>query len=143
MHSIYSIRPKDITRLEIRRGLEGLTPSRIVTLFRRGPLPREVQNPEPVWRAYENSSLVLSAWLDGQLVGLARILTDGVLFSMLCDLVVEPDVQRLGVGSALVEATIKACAGTELMVRDQESAAGFYRGMGFTRVADGWARMCR
>ncbi|MEZ4700329.1 MAG: GNAT family N-acetyltransferase [Rhodothermales bacterium] len=139
----YSTLSKDIADLQIRRGLDGLTPARIVTLFRRGPLQREVTDPAAIWKSYENSTLVLTAWLNGQLVGLARVLTDGELFSFLCDLVVEPDVQRIGVGKAMVQAVVEACKGTELMLRDAEISAGFYQHLGFTRVTNGWARMCR
>ena len=90
--------------LDIREGLEGLTPARIITLYRRAPLLRPVSDPERIWSMFENASLVLTAWHGGQLVGIARVLTDGVLYSYLCDLAVEPDVQRLGVGKALIYA---------------------------------------
>ena len=129
--------------IEIREGLEGLTPARIMTLYRRAPLLRQVSDPQQVWQMFEQASLVLTSWHDGQLVGIARVLSDGVLFSYLCDLAVEPDVQRLGVGKALINGVIERCAGTELVLRDSDLSTGFYSHIGFKRVANAWVRNCR
>lgn len=126
--------------LEIREGLEGLTPGRIVTLYRRAPLLRPVDDPRRVWQMFENASLVLTAWHEGRLVGIARVLTDGVLYSYLCDLAVEPDVQGLGIGRRLIEAVLERCKGTELVLRDSDISAGFYARLGFERVRNAWMR---
>ena len=126
--------------LDIREGLEGLTPARIATLYRRAPLLRPVNDLNKVWAMFENASLVLTAWRAGVLVGIARVLTDGVLFSYLCDLAVEPDVQRLGVGKALINEVFDRCEGTELMLRDSDISAGYYAHIGFKRVENGWVR---
>lgn len=127
-----------IDSLSIRDGLDGLTPSRIMTLYRRAPLLRPVRNPKKVWSMFENASLVLTAWNDGDLVGIARVLTDGVLYSYLCDLAVEPDVQRLGVGKTLISEILERCEGTELLLRDSDISAGYYEYLGFNRVDNAW-----
>lgn len=133
-------RKNSIDGLEIRKGLEGLTAARITTLYRRAPLLRPVRNLKKVWEMYETSWLVLSAWHEEQLVGIARVVGDGVLFSYLCDLAVEPDVQGLGVGRALMEALAEHCQGTELVLRDSEMSATFYGHIGFQRVENAWAK---
>lgn len=130
----------EIHDLEIRKGLEGLTPARIAMLYRRAPLLRPVGDLEQVWTMFEQSSLVLTAWHGGTLVGIARVLTDGVLYSFFCDLAVEPDVQRLGVGKALTQEVLRRCEGTELVVRDSLISMGFYEHMGFKRVDNAWMR---
>ena len=129
-----------IQNLEIREGLEGLTPARVVTLFRRAPLLRAVTDTKRAWTMFEKSSLVLTAWYEGHLVGIARVLTDGVLYSYLCDLAVEPDVQRLGVGKRLIDEVLKRVKGTELVLRDSEISSGFYEKLGFKRVGNAWTR---
>lgn len=126
--------------LEIHKGLEGLTPGRIMTLYRRAPLLRPVDDPQRVWQMFKNASLVLTAWHEGRLVGIARVLTDGVLYSYLCDLAVEPDVQGLGIGRRLIEAVLEHCKGTELVLRDSDISAGFYARLGFERVRNAWMR---
>ncbi len=129
-----------IEHLEIREGMEGLTPARIVMLYRRAPLLRPVHREEDVQAMFENASLVLTAWYAGELVGIARVLTDGVLYSYLCDLAVEPDVQRIGIGRALVDRVLEACAGTELLLRDADRSSHFYERLGFERVENAWVR---
>lgn len=126
--------------LDIREGLEGLTAARIATLYRRAPLLRPVSNAQQVWEMFENSSLVLTAWQESHLVGIARVLTDGVLYSYLCDLAVEPDVQGLGVGRALIDGVLQRCKGTDLVLRDSDISASFYAYLGFERVGNAWVR---
>lgn len=129
-----------IQDLEIRTGLEGLTPARIITLYRRAPLIRPVAAQDRVWTMFENASLVLTAWHRGHLVGIARVLTDGVYHSYLCDLAVEPDVQGLGVGKALVNAIFEHCKGTELVLRDSDISSSFYEHLGFRHVGNAWMK---
>lgn len=136
-------RSAEIDEVEIREGLEGLTPARIATLYRRAPLLRPVADPEQVWTMFERASLVLTAWHGEHLVGIARVLTDGVLYSYLCDLAVEPDVQGLGIGRRLVESLLERCAGTELLLRDSDLSASFYAHLGFDRVENAWVRHAR
>jgi GNAT superfamily N-acetyltransferase len=135
--------PSKVEGLQIREGLEGLTPARIATLYRRAPLLRPVGDPARVWQMFENASLVLTAWRNGTLVGIARVLTDGVLFSYLCDLAVEPDVQGLGVGKTLVGEVMQRCKGTDLILRDSDISSGYYAHLGFQRVENGWVRAAR
>lgn len=124
--------------VEIREGLEGLTPARIATLYRRAPLVRPVYSAERIWHMYETSTHVFSAWQNDHLVGIARVLSDGVLQSYLCDLAVEPDVQRSGVGKALLNRILESCRGTELILRDSTLSASFYEHLGFARVDNAW-----
>ena len=127
-------------RLTLRTGLDGLTPARIATLYRRAPLLRPTDNPEALWTAFENSQLVVTLWDGERLVALARVLTDGAQTSYLCDLAVEPDVQGTGVGTRLVDETLARCAGTELLLRDSSLSAGFWARLGFAPVANTWSR---
>ncbi|RMF52128.1 MAG: N-acetyltransferase [Bacteroidetes bacterium] len=126
--------------IEVREGLEGLTPARILTLYRRAPLLRFVDDPEQVWEMFQRSSLVLSVWHHGHLVGLARVLTDGVLNSYLCELAVEPDVQGLGIGKRLIREIMERCKGTDLVLRDSDISSTFYAHLGFERVRNAWVR---
>jgi ribosomal protein S18 acetylase RimI-like enzyme len=126
--------------LEIREGLDGLTPTTLATLYRRAPLLREFRDLEELWSAYEASSLVLSAWHQGRLVGIARVLTDGVLFSYMCDLAVEPDVQRVGIGRKLIDEVVSRCHGTDIVLRDSSGSASYYPKIGFKKAGNAWVR---
>ena len=125
---------------ELREGTEGLTPARVATLYRRAPLLRQTDNADRLRRAFENTQLVLAVWQGERLAGLARVLTDGVQVSYLCDLAVEPDVQGLGIGKLLIDGVLERCAGTELVLRDSNLSSGFYEHLGFKPVENGWVR---
>ncbi len=129
-----------LQEVQIREGLDGLTPARIATLYRRAPLLRPTSDRAAIERMFDRSSLVITAWLDDRLVGLARVLTDGVLFSFLCDLAVEPDVQGYGIGKKLIGEVLTRCKGTELMLRDSDMSSGFYQRLGFRRIENGWMK---
>lgn len=130
----------DPGELTLRDTLDGLTPGRIATLYRRAPLLRKTDNPDALRRSFENSSLVLSLWEADRLVGLARVLTDGEQMSYLCDLAVEPDLQGAGVGKRLIDEILERCKGTELVLRDSNISSGFYERLGFEPVENGWVR---
>ena len=127
----------DIT---IREGIDGLTPARIATLYRRAALLRQTDNAQKLQQAFENTQLVLTAWHSERLVGLARVLTDSVQVAYLCDLAVEPDVQGLGIGKMLIDAVLERSPGTELVLRDSNLSAGFYEHLGFRPIENGWVR---
>lgn len=124
----------------LREGTEGLTPSRIATLYRRAPLLRQTDSPQKLEQAYERSQLVLSVWEGERLVGVARVLTDGVQVSYLCDLAVEPDVQGSGIGRMLIDEVIERCKGTEIVLRDSNLSSGFYEHLGFSHIDNGWVK---
>ena len=126
-----------LNEIEIREGLDDLSPARIATLYRRAPLLRRIKTPDQLWAVYERSTLILSAWHDGHFVGIARVLSDGALNSYLCDIAVEPDVQRLGVGTRLMEAVMQRCKGTQLQIRADISAKYLTRA-GFERLQNAW-----
>ena len=126
--------------IELREGLDGLTPARVATLYRRAPLLRPTDDAARVTQALEAAGLVVTAWSGERLVGLARVLTDGVQVAYLADLAVEPDVQGLGVGKALIDAVVARCRGTELVLRDSSLSAEFFERLGFTPVDNAWAR---
>lgn len=130
----------DPASLTLRDTLEGLTPARIATLYRRAPLLRKTDNLDALWRAFEASSLVLTLWDRDRLVALARLLTDGAQVSYLCDLAVEPDEQGAGVGKRLVDEILTRCEGTELILRDSDLSTGFYQRLGFRPVDNAWVR---
>lgn len=130
--------PLPLDELEIKFGLDGLTATKISTLYRRAPLLRPVRDLEDIWAMYEASSLVVTAWHRGRLVGIVRGMTDGVLFSFLCDLAVEPDVQGLGIGRKLMAAALAECKGTDVVLRDSSASAGYYPRIGFRRVNNAW-----
>lgn len=135
--------PPSVTDITLREGLDGLSAGRIATLYRRAPLLRQTDNAQRLEQAFEQSQLVLSAWDGDRLVGIARVLTDGVQVSYLCDLAVEPDLQGAGLGKRLIDEVLERCKGTDLVLRDSNLSAGFYEHLGFESVGNAWMHSAR
>ena len=86
---------------------------------------------------YENSLLTLAAYEDKALVGIVRVVGDGASIVFIQDLLVRPDFQRKGIGTALMRAVLErypAVYQMELMTDDTEKTAAFYQSMGFQRA---------
>lgn len=65
------------------------------------------RDPESVTRSIAGASLMATAWDEEHLVGTARVLTDGVYFAALVDVVVHPDYRRQGIGRRLITAAME------------------------------------
>lgn len=79
---------------------------------------------------------------DGGLVGMARLLDDGGLHAALWDVIVRPDRQRQGIGSALVRMALDRCADRRLVALVTTPAAvEFFRAAGFVPESHGHMAM--
>ena len=90
---------------------------------------------ERLGRILAGSDLIVTARLDGRLVGIARTLTDFAFCAYLSDLAVARDVQGLGIGRGLIEETRRA-AGPEtgLLLTAAPGVEGYYEAIGMPRV---------
>ena len=80
-------------------------------------------------------SLYVIAAFDGDdLVGMGRVVTDGVMHAMLYDVIVKPSHQNQGIGSTILKKLIERCkeAGVrEIQLFSARGKAPFYRKRGF------------
>lgn len=74
---------------------------------------RPVNDEARIARMLGEASLILAARVDGQVVGVARSITDHAFCLYLSDLAVDPAWQGHGIGRALIERT-HAAAGTDI-----------------------------
>ncbi len=102
------------------------------------------------WRAVDASDGTLEAALaqtwtlvarardDGRLVGLARVLDDGLIYASIWDVIVAPEVQRRGVARSLMERAM-ARLGQRRLVGLVATPAGdaLYRSLGFGETSNG------
>ncbi|WP_394937780.1 GNAT family N-acetyltransferase [Psychromicrobium sp. YIM B11713] len=89
--------------------------------------------PGKLMEALRNSTAIAQARHQGQLVGLARVVSDRVSICFLQSLAVHPEFQRQGLGKALVEAIFEPFP---LMVRalitgTEPAQRAFYESLGF------------
>ena len=97
-------------------------------------------SPAALGEALQNSWYSISAYESEQLVGFGRVVSDGVLYAMIYDLIVSPSHQGRGIGSEILTRLIQNCrtAGirdVQLFSAAEESS--FYERFGFVaRAAD-------
>lgn len=80
-----------------------------------------------------------SAYSDGQLVGFARVISDGHLHAFITEMIVRPDHQGRGIGSGLLAAVLDAChrAGIgDIQLFCAKGKAPFYARHGFVERPD-------
>lgn len=97
--------------------------------------------PSRLYKALKNSSTVLTAWDDSQLVGLVRILDDSEMLAYMHYVLVRPDYQGQGIAGTLVEMAkekYKDYLYIEVMPEERKNAA-FYEKHGFQIMEDGVA----
>lgn len=124
------------TTLVEYRHEQALDPVDVARVFDRSGIKRPTQDLPRIARMFAAPSLVLSAWVEGRLVGLARSLTDQAYCCYMSDLAVDKDYQGLGIGRALVERT-QALIGDEvsLILLAAPNAMSYYPALGF-QLAD-------
>ena len=89
--------------------------------------------------ALHHTWFAVSACVDGRLVGMGRIIGDGVLHGLLADIVVDPAYQSLGIGSRIVERLVGECRRQGIADVQLFAARGrrsFYERLGFAARAD-------
>ena len=97
------------------------------------------KDPELIRKAFDGSLCVLSAYEGSTLAGFIRAVGDEASILYIQDLVVRPEMQRKGVGTALVRALLERYPDiyqTVLMADRTEISEGFYESLGFTAASD-------
>lgn len=92
------------------------------------------RNVEDVRRALEHSHPVVTAWRGSDLVGFARVISDLTFRATVWDVIVRPDEQGRGVGTALMKFVLQhpdlqSVSQFLLLTADKH---GFYQRLGFT-----------
>jgi len=86
-----------------------------------------------------NSNFTVSAYRQGELVGFARIVTDGIIHAIIFDMIVKPEYQNSGIGSSIMEKLLNYC--DQNRIRDiqlfcADGRSGFYEKHGFIKRPD-------
>ncbi len=90
-----------------------------------------VADPEQFAKMLDNSDRIVVAWHDGQIVGFARALCDGVSNGLLSMVAVLEDKRGQGIGREMVRRLIGEDAGITWTLRAGRGSEGFWRKMGF------------
>ncbi len=89
-------------------------------------------------KGYENSLFVLAAYENDELIGIIRAVGDGVTIVFIQDIIVRPENQRRGTGTALLKALLERYRGVrqiQLTTDDSAETSAFYRSLGFAELS--------
>lgn len=91
------------------------------------------EKPDRLMAGLRGSHSLLTAWQGPRLAGLVNAVSDGALVVYYPHLLVHPDLQDKGIGSALLRAMIARYAGFhQHVIMADGDAIGFYEKLGFT-----------
>jgi predicted N-acetyltransferase YhbS len=113
----------------------------VIDLYRASTLGerRPVNDRDRMARMLANANLVITAWEQAMLVGIARSVTDFCYTTYLADLAVRVSHQRQGIGRELIRRTQDACSPqTRLVLLSAPKAVTYYPRVGFTRHEQCW-----
>jgi GNAT superfamily N-acetyltransferase len=92
---------------------------------------RSMEDPQLLERMIKGANLLITARLEGQLVGLLRGLSDFCYRSFIADLAVARSFQRKGIGRQLIQTARNQAPEARLFLFSAEDAAPFYEKLGF------------
>lgn len=112
----------------------------LVTLYESVGWMLYAADPDGLARAVDRSTYVVTARdNDGELIGLARCLSDDVSIMYLQDLLVNPDWRRRGIGTFLAQVCLRRFAHVRqrvLLTDDDPALVAFYEKLGYVTTED-------
>ena len=97
------------------------------------------ENPAALKAGYENSLLIFAAYEGDELQGIIRVVGDGQTIVFIQDILVFPDKQRKGIGTALIKEILeryKNVRQIELATDNTPKTVEFYKSMGFHEMSE-------
>ena len=90
-------------------------------------------------RGYKNSLYILAAYENDQLIGIIRVVGDGATVILIQDIIVCPERQRQGIGTALLKAVLdrySAVRQIQLTTDNTPETVAFYKSLGFVDFSE-------
>jgi ribosomal protein S18 acetylase RimI-like enzyme len=111
--------------------------NKIVQLYESVEWFAYAENPAELKKAFENSSLILIATENNDVIGALRSLSDDVSIHYLQDILVRPDCQRKGIAKQMLQMALKRYNHVRthlLLTDDEEKQHKFYESLGYKNV---------
>lgn len=111
----------------------------IIRVYDSSGLKRPTNDFDRISQMYRNSNLVIAAYDEDHLIGVARSLTDFCYCCYLSDLAVQKEFQNMGIGKVLIEKTQEAIGPqTALILLSAPDAMSYYPKIGFSTIENGF-----
>lgn len=97
------------------------------------------ENMPALEQGYKNSMTVLAAYEDDELLGIIRTVGDGFTIVFIQDILVFPEKQRQGIGTALLKAVLDRYPNVrqiELATDNTPKTVAFYKSLGFSEFLE-------
>lgn len=111
-----------------------LTEEELADLFDRSGINRPVKDLQRIKKMIDNSNLIITAWIEDELIGISRSLTDFCYCCYLSDLAVDKKYQKMGIGKELIDRTREAVSeDSMLLLLSAPSAMDYYPKVNFEK----------
>ena len=111
----------------------------ILQLYKSVGWSAYTEYPDVLRKGFDNSLLTLAAYDGEELMGIIRTVGDGYTVVFIQDLLVFPEHQRKGIGSALLQAILERYSHVrqiELATDNTPKTIAFYKSMGFREMSE-------
>ena len=113
--------------------------TQIINVYNSSGINRPIRDLDRIKQMYEHANLIITAWDDDTLVGIARSLTDFCYCCYLSDLAISREYQHRGIGKKLVELTKEEVGEkTSLILVSAPTATDFYVNIGMEHIESGF-----
>lgn len=112
----------------------------VAQVFRSSGIRRPIEDLDRIQSMIDNANLIISAWHDDKLVGIARAITDYAYCCYLSDLAVDGNYQKHGIGKELVS-RVQNKIGDQcsLVLLSAPGAMEYYPKLGFDKADNAFA----
>ncbi len=99
---------------------------------------RPIADAERMAAMVANANLIVTCRVDGELIGIARSVSDFSYVTYLSDMAVSLPYQRAGVGRALIEGTRNEAPQAKIVLLAAPAATEYYPHIGFAKHNSAW-----
>lgn len=114
---------------------KSLDPDEFIEVLKSSTLAerRPIDDEQRITTMCNNANLIVTARLNGLLIGVARSITDFVYCTYLSDLAVNINYQKKGIGKKLIEESKKAAPQAKLILLSAPAAINYYPKIGMKK----------
>ena len=121
------------------RGYKEYNEEEILRLYKAVGWTAYTENAAALREGYRNSMLTLAAYEGEELLGIIRAVGDGATIVFVQDILVFPERQRQGIGTALLKAVLEKYQSVrqiELVTDNTPKTIAFYKSLGFYEMSE-------
>ncbi len=104
-------------------------------------MKRSAEQRAELLESFKRRNIVISAWNNKNLVGIGTSLSDGFLYSVIFDVVVDPDYQKRGIGKTIIELIMKENPSKSYLLTSTFGNEDFYKKLGFKKHKTAFAKL--